>query len=419
MKIAFVNFDDGNGGAAKAAKRLANVLRKQKGYDVDFFVAIKGQDDSNAIQLRGEGTFFRIFNYSKFLYERLYFLFYEASKKVRFNFSPAVSGINLDRHIQLSQYDLIHLHWFNFGLLSLDTFEILLKSGKPIIWTLHDMWAFTGGCHYSLDCEQFKKSCSVCENYLRNPNNSKLALRLQERKEALYGDSKNLTLVTCSKWLQKQANESKILGDKQILQIHNCLENQEFFPMDTREAKVKLSLGEDINYVLFVADSVDNERKGFKYLLESLSYLQNVYFLVIGSVKEQNILETEQLIFLGHVSSTERLRWVYNAASVFVIPSLQDNLPNTILESFACGTPVVGFDNSGISEMISHKETGYLARNRDAKDLANGIDWIVLQNEKSRFIEPCRYFFESHFSEERVAHQYSELYIDAINRNNR
>jgi glycosyltransferase involved in cell wall biosynthesis len=353
-----------------------------------------------------------------FLAERLEFLIYERDKSVRFSFSTGSFGNDLREHAVVQKADVLHFHWTNQGFLSLENMAELAFLDKPIIWTLHDMWAFTGGCHYSQNCLNYQTGCGNCP-YLKRPSERDLSFRIMENKLSLF--NKNIKYVTPSRWLERIARTSLLLADADICTIPNPIDTDFWTPLSTEirlAERQKLGIHPDENVLLFVAMNIKETRKGFDYLKKSLEILRlqqpdfQVVILVLGKA-DPVVLAT--LPFptrsLGLVREASELRKFYGLADLFIIPSLEDNLPNTVMESLACGTPVAGFDTGGIPEMVDHKINGFIAPQRDSIILAEGI-FEVLSN-KNRLIkmrESARKKVLENYSYEIVARQYEQLY---------
>ena len=359
--------------------------------------------------------------YARFVAERLYFLPFERDPSVRFQFSPAVIGADVSFHPAVQQADVLHLHWVNFGFLSLRSFHQLIDLGKPIVWTLHDMWAFTGGCHYSRGCDHFQTYCRQCP-YLKRPGERDLSYRIFEQKRKLF-DRGGIHLVSPSHWLRDETKQSALLGDFPHTVIPNPIDLDTFRPIDRTVANARLELPSNGSLrLLFGSASVTDPRKGFRYFAEALNRLHEqqptaeIEVLVFG--KGRSYLFNEQpypVRHLGLLSSEDDIVAAYNAADAMVVPSLEDNLPNTIVESLACGTPVVGFQTGGIPEMIDHEQNGYLAAARSADELADGLTFIVNHPNQAELRQHARQAAETRYAADVVAGQYVELYSRLVN----
>jgi glycosyltransferase involved in cell wall biosynthesis len=363
LHIVLLSYHDSNGGAGIAAGRL-KVALENAGHRVDYIVREKAST-TNAIKF-GNG----LVSWLKFIAERLFFLRHEKNKEIRFLFNPGVFGSNITKHPLIQKADIVHMHWVNFGFLSLSDIASLTRLNKPVFWTLHDMWAFTGGCHHSGTCENFQHSCGDCK-FLKNPNPNDLSHRLWKTKKEGF-ITKNLHIITCSDWLGNRAKQSSILGKHSIKTIPNAIDTAFFSPNGAG-----LGLNPNKKYVLFVAMRVNAPAKGFHLLKEALQYLDSnttELLIVGGEMSEELPLKARNF---GQVSDPAKMRDIYAAADVFVTPSLEENLPNTIMEAMACGTACVGFSVGGIPEMIEHNVTGYIAQAFDPADLAKGINWCL------------------------------------------
>ncbi|EDX74541.1 glycosyl transferase, group 1 family protein [Coleofasciculus chthonoplastes PCC 7420] len=314
--------------------------------------------------------------------------------------------------------DILNLHWVCGGFLKIET---LAQLKQPIVWTLHDMWAFTGGCHYSQDCDRYTNSCGNCP-LLQSGQNWDLSRWVWQRKTKAWKNI-NLTLVTPSTWLAKCVRSSSLFKDRRVEVIANGLDPEQYKPIDKRLARELLKLPQDKQLLLFGAmGSTSDHRKGFHLLqpaLQCLSQSENQYkteLVVFGSSAPSPQPDFGfKAHYLGKLNDDISLALVYAAADVFVAPSVQDNLPNTVMEAIACGTPSIAFNIGGMPDMIEHQWNGYLAHPYDTKDLANGIAW-VLQDEQRR--QACslrsRDMFEQNFTLDIQAKSYIKLYQDIL-----
>ena len=379
MKVVHVSTYHTFGGAAIAALRLHHALLAA-GVESSLLVQETERPEAN-VEGFYEGFIEKKLAFARFVAERLYFASQEKDKTVRFHFSPLWAGADISTHPLIQQADVIHLHWVNFGFLSLGSLEKLFALGKPVVWTMHDMSTFTGGCHYSRDCDRYLNHCHHCP-YLRKPAAHDLAFRVFERKKQLFKNAP-LTLVSPSKWLAGLAQKAATTQHLNTFSIPNLIDNQHFSPHNKKEAKQKLGLAHTKKWILFAGVNTQDPRKGFAYFKQAINLLKNNAgewgVVVFGKSDPAAMTELDlEVKALGSIPSYEVVS-VYQAADVMVVPSLEDNYPNTIIEAMACGTPVVGFDTGGIPEQILHLETGYVAQLQSAEDLAKGIQF-VLQN---------------------------------------
>ncbi len=413
MKIALVNTSDRIGGAAIACYRLFQALHSTNEVDVTFLVKEKVTDDDR-IQKVNTDYISEKKGQLNFILEKLTFLPKESSSKIRFYFSNPNFGQDISQHPDIQAADIIHLHWINKGFLSFKSLEKLIALGKPIVWTMHDMWTFTGGCHYAGHCDHYLQTCGHC-NYLKNPTANDLSNKIWSKKKALYQKG-NFQFVTCSQWLGRVAKTSGLLNNQSVTNIPNPL-NTSLFKPDGKGKKERPT-------ILFQAMNINEERKGLKYLLESLQLLKERYpdfaatlRLVIFGKSKTDILdkigiETE---YLGLIAGDQAIIEAYNKADCFVIPSLEDNLPNTVMEALACGKPVVGFDTGGIPEMVNHKKNGYIAAQKDVKALAEGIYWVLNDTKRYQELsENARQKVITTYAFDKIAKRYTTLYQQVL-----
>ncbi len=413
MKIVHINRSDLTGGAAIAASRIVEALISS-GVDAKLLVATKNSDN-DYVHTALTNKYDKLKLFFNFLYDVVSFIPYEKDKKNRFAFSFSKRGFNLTKNNAIKNADIIHLHWFNQGFLSLKGLEQILSLGKPVVWTLHDMWAFTGGCHYSAGCTNYEKNCGQCPMLLE-PRDNDISNVQHIRKEAFYKNS-NLTFVTCSGWLQGLAENATLTSNHTVKTIHNPIDTSIFKPISRIDARKKLGLPLDKKIILFGAANIADPRKGIKLLIHALKdldkeeYNSEVELVLFGKMHEG--LEAElpfPAITMNYIYKTEKLVNLYNAADLFVLPSLEDNLPNTVVESMACGTPVVGFRIGGVPEMVSHGTSGYLASLGDAQGLSKGIDYILKNADNIDFRKKSRENVLEKFEPKQIAQEYIELY---------
>jgi len=418
--LVIISKSDLDGGAAIAAYRLFRALKKNIfSWHSEMLVQRSLSNDLNLTSvLKGKsGKYISLLTLAL---EKLFFMFSEKNRTVRFQFSLGNTGIPIMNYKIVREADIFHLHYVTQGFLSLNTIEKLLQTNKPMVWTLHDMWPFTGGCHYSGECKFYQWGCGNCK-FLKSPSPNDLSAALFRKKEKIF-QNKNITVVACSKWLAKIAKESLLFKGVKIIDIPNPIDQTEFYSIDKKNAKKELGLKENKIYLLFAAGNIFDERKGIQYLIDALKLLsetpeliKNIELLVMGKSNiNLNDYFPVPVNYFGQVSGIENLRRIYNAADSFLLPSVQDNLPNTIMESLACGTPVIAFKTGGVPEMIIHKETGFLAEERSAISLSDGIKWLV-ENTNTDFQKPCTEYVKNNYSEEIVAGKYANLYQSLIN----
>lgn len=411
MKFLLLNTSDNIGGAAVAAKRLINSLRRYE--SVKMLVCNKKTIAPDIVPASTNGIQ-TIINRSRFLWERLIiFIANFFSRQNLFQVSIANTGNNVIKQSVVQEADIIHLHWINQGFLSLSDLKKLIASGKPVVWTLHDLWPATAICHYPDKCEKYQSKCSQCPLQVASPLFD-LAAWTYKRKKKIGLDK--VHFVGCSRWITKMAEKSSLLEGASFTSIPNPIDTSVFKPVNKSDARTLLHLSEDKFFFLFAAAKLSDKRKGASYLIEACLVLKQYYedkieIVLMGNGSEELCCVLPfKVNSLGYISDQATMVAAYSCADLFVIPSLEDNLPNTIMESMACGTPCVGFATGGIPEMIDHKINGYVANYMDANDLANGIQWILNNPNPQVLSNACVKKVQENYTEEVVAKQYIALY---------
>ena len=400
------------GGAAIAAGRLMDALRNN-GIQAKMLVRDKQTDRVTVIGLKKS-----LWKIWQFIWERIVIWKANHFKKHNlFEVDIANTGTNVISLPELSQADVIHLHWINQGMLSLKDIRRIIESGKPIVWTMHDMWPFTGICHYAGDCDKYTSHCENCP-ILYKGNKKDLSFHtFQQKKRMLEGS--HIHFVSCSQWLGNMAKRSKLIGNHSIVSIPNAINTNLFKPRDKQAARHKLGLPMDKQLLLFGSMKTSDKRKGIDYLVNACELLAKSHpdfckqlgVVILG--KESNLYESLfpfPIYSMNYVNSEKELADIYNAVDLYVTPSLQDNLPNTIMEAMACGIPCVGFNVGGIPEMIDHLHNGYVADYKSAEDFANGIHWALSEGEYESLSQEAHRKVLTSYSESAVAKRYIEIY---------
>ncbi|MBR8826972.1 MAG: glycosyltransferase family 4 protein [Gomphosphaeria aponina SAG 52.96 = DSM 107014] len=412
MKICLVSRYDSRGGAARAAYWLHEGLRGS-GAEVKMLVGQKNRDDFTVVSPTGKlaKAFITLGPTLDGLPQLLY------KKREKTAFSSGWGPDILAAQIRKIAPDIINLHWVGGGYLQIET---LAKLQQPIVWTLHDMWAFTGGCHYTQACDRFLQSCGACPQ-LNSTQNWDLSRWIWARKARAWKNV-NMTIVTPSVWLGECARASSIFQGFRVEVIPNGLELAKYQPIKRKIAKKLLGLSPDKQLVLFGAvNATSDNRKGFDLLMGGLKKLRekttNIELVIFGASQPENVPNFGfKTHYLGKLFDDISLSLVYAAADVFVAPSLQDNLPNTVLEALACGTPCVAFKIGGMGDMIQHEFNGYLAQPFIIEDLAKGISWVLEDGARHQQLgERARLKVEQEFSQQLTARRYQSLFQELLN----
>ena len=413
MRVLIVNTSERTGGAAVAANRLMEALNNN-GVKAKMLVRDKETDH---LTVAGLPSSWR--QQWNFLWERfVIWLHLHFRREHLFEVDMANAGTDITNLPEFQEADVIHLHWINQGMLSLKGIRKILTSGKPVVWTMHDIWPATAVCHYSRGCEQYLSQCDQCPLL---PGDS-LARQVWRRKVQML-NGQRLIYVCCSEWLAGEAKKSALLKDQRIVSIPNAIDTRLYRPQDKKQARQTLDLPTDRRIILFVSQRVTDPRKGISYFVDAVSRLvqqhpemkDNTGVAILGGHAEEVASQLALPSYpLGYVSDPSRIVNVYNAADVFVLPSLEDNLPNTIMEAMACGVPCVGFHVGGIPEMITHQVNGYVAKERDAADLAQGIRYVLAEADYETLSRYSLHQVAQKYSQQSVASRYIEEYQNSM-----
>ncbi|MGH7945905.1 MAG: glycosyltransferase [Opitutaceae bacterium] len=416
IRVTQISTTDVRGGAARAAHRLHRMLGPA-GVSSHMFVAQRFSDDPAVVEYNPFSPAPSVVGRAFFRLSRR--LHRPSVDKAGAYFSPDWSLTGWRLVSQLPDCDVVNLHWVAdmFDYRSLPQ----LAARHPIVWTFHDMNAFTGGCHYSGLCDRFIDRCGSCPQLMTTTNDADLTLRVMERKRQVLArvPRSRLTVVSPSHWLAQEARRSTLFRDFDVRIIPNGIDVREFHPIPRAEARRRLNLPMDARIVLFVADLVIDRRKGLRLLLKAFQEIKDIPGLLLVTLGRggYDAAGAPPTRHLGSLHNSEDLCAAYSAADAFAIPSLQDNLPNTILESMACGTPVVGFAAGGVREAVLDGVSGLLAPTGDFGALAAALYRILgdraLQSTLSR---QARLRVEREYAIGLQAQRYASLYQELVGR---
>ncbi len=417
MKIVILNTFERTGGAAVAASRLRESLRAE-GEDVTMVVRDK-QSASKLVIGLNHSSLQRLLNKCNFVWERLViFIYNRCSKKDLFAVSLANTGCKLSRLSVLQEADIIHIHWINQGFLSINEIQAIGKLGKPIVWTMHDMWPCTGICHHARECNGYYSDCATCPFTA----SSTLAASTLAKKKHIW-EKLNVTFVTCSKWLQERTSHSVLMTNKEVLSIPNPIDTLKFAPMDQPSCREHFRLPVEKALLLFGAVKASDKRKGIDYMKAAVQLLvdkhpewkEKLELVIFGkSDREMQELFPVKVHQIPYITSEQEMIQLYNTADLYITSSLEENLPNTIMEAMSCGVPCAGFNIGGIPEMIDHLENGYVAGYKSANDLAEGIHQLLHHADFSQLKQKARNKVIQSYSFASVAKRYIELYTQLI-----
>ena len=414
MRILLLNTTDINGGAARAAYRLHQGLNGigvqsqmlvQEKFSSDTMVQAPGNRVEQGIA-RGRISF-----------DALPLKCYSQTRKANFSLQWLPERIALQ--VTNLNPDVINIHWTGSAFLR---WETLTKFKQPVVWTLHDMGAFTGGCFYAHDCRGYTASCGKCPQL--GSHRERDLSRWVWRRKAKAWQNLDLTVVSPSGWLAKCAGESSLFGDVTIKVIPNGVDINKYQPITKSVARELLGLAQDKHIIMFGSlNATSDRRKGFHLLQPALQNLSQAGWgdkaqvVVFGASQGSNSLELGfKTDYLGTLKDDLSLALAYSAADVFVLPSLQENLANTVMEALACGTPCVAFDIGGMPDMIDHKANGYLVKPLQVEDLAAGIAWVLDNPERRKKLsDNAREKVIQEFTQEIQANRYLRLFEEIKN----
>lgn len=406
MKILHISYSDINGGAAIAAYRLHRSLI-DSGVNSAMFVVNRSSGDFTVDSYQNK--YQKVLSIVKPQIVNL-FLNYFLKTKNKTIHSLSYFSSKLVNKINSSDVDIVHIHWFQREMLSISDIS---KIKKHVVWTMHDMWAFCGAEHYT---EDFRWRDGYSKNNRPSYEKGLDINRFIWKKKIKYWNSP-IHLVSPSNWLSNFARNSKLMSKWPVSVIHNPIDTKTWKPISKKLSRELLNLPSETDLLLFgaVGGTLDF-RKGFDLLENSLKLLpkdNNIQLVVFGQSKPKDPPNFPFPVhYLGHVNDDLTLRTVYSAADLFILPSRQDNLPNTGIESLSCGTPVLAFNTGGLSDIVVHEYNGYLADSFDVHDFSNGVMWLLKKSNSQRenISKNARNYAVSNFDKNTISSQYIKLY---------
>ena len=411
MKVVIVNHSDMQGGAAIVSLRLAHALQ-EKGVDARMLV-IDRQSGDALVGVMGSS----LRNKWNFLAERLgVFLRNGMRRDTLFKIDTGSHGINIASHPWVKDADVVCLNWVNQGTMSLKGIKQLHDSGKPIVWTMHDMWNCTGVCHYSFECERYKERCHSCP--LLKTKGNDLSTTIQEKKRKLYEQAR-IHFVAVSHWLAECCKQSTSMADCDLSVIYNAFPINDFDC--TRLTGGIEGIPADKKIIVMGARRLDVEVKGFKELIETTQYIarnkldlaRKVHLVLYGDLHEKSLLKKIKVpcTYLGTIASTQQLSRLYRHSDIVLSTALYENLPGTLIEGQASGCLPVTFGMGGQADIVDHLKTGYIADYKDAASVAQGIEWAIDANVSRQFLHDE---VERKFAAPMIAQSYINLFNKII-----
>lgn len=414
MKVLHLSTSDLGGGAARAAYRLHQGLRK-KGIESQMLVARKLSDDPTVIRIRAPRTIIGRFRWN-LRHQRLSrsinpYSAYLAKHSRPFSDDRSAFGISVLE--QMPTHDIINLHWIT-RFIDHESFFKNIPSNTPIVWRLSDENPFTGGCHYSEDCSRYTAFCGSCPQ-LGSSDYKDLSYQIFQRKQNAFSyiDPKRIHIIAQSNWIAKAVQNSSLFSAFPMSVIHSGVDTVTFRWLNKTAARDVLGIPANSKVLLFVAQDLDFPRKGFRELCNAISqllHIDSISLLTVGK-GEPEVQVPIPHHRLGYVANERLLSIVYNAADILVVPSLNDNLPNVILEALSCGVPVIGHDVGGIPDVVRNGETGLLVESLAPHVLAGSIEELLTNDElRLKLSENAGKCARNEFSREIQVQRYTKLY---------
>lgn len=415
IKVILICHSDKLGGASIVTMRLMQALRNE-GVDARMLVYTKMSDDENVALMSTRGM--RGF---KFMVERARIALSNGfSRKNLFKVSIANTGMHVDKHPWVKEADIIALNWINQGLLSLKGLERLGRLGKPIVWTMHDMWSLTGICHHAFECEGFKKECGKCM-FLRSKKANDLSHSVWKRKHRLYSEVP-ITFIAVSNWLAERARSSSLLRDTDVRTIPNAFPVKSFHT-EPEGSISTMRFNPSQNIIVMGAARLDDPIKGLSYAIEALNYLfdnrpdisRNAIAVFFGDIRDREHFDNLRFphIYLGRISDSKLLRNIYASSKVVLSTSLYETLPGTLIEGQAAGCLPVTFGRGGQRDIVTHLQDGYIAEYKNARSVADGIVWALGSKADRRKLHDS---VAERFAASTVARKYIKLFEELIQR---
>ena len=326
-------------------------------------------------------------------------------------FSTGLAGFNFIGEKAYQEADVVHMHWINNGFVKTRDFS---RIDKPVIWTIRDMWPLTGGCHYSMGCIGYKSNCGDCPQ-LKSKNSFDLSRFIVSQKKKHF--QKSMKIIGISNWISELASDSSVFNSFDVRTIPNCINTEDFFPIEKTLAKLLLGIDTAKKIVLIGAQSVSDFYKGFDKFLDALDSIDaEKYHICFFGNAAKDILINKQFTstMLGFLHDPIALRIAYSCADVFVAPSIQEAFGKTIAEAMACGVPVVCFDATGPKDIVDHKINGYLAVPFESKDIADGINWICDNENYLTLRVKARDKIVKYFNQITISEHYKKIYDEVF-----
>ena len=405
MHVLHINTSEQTGGAAIAASRLVRAINRH-GIKAKLLVRDQQTEEPTTLTIPAQWGL-----RCAFLWERARIWMTNGfSRHNLWSVDIACAGSDITHLPAFQEADIIHLHWINQGLLSIRQIERILAIGKPVVWTLHDMWPVTGICHHAGTCLHYHTHCHDCP-LLRFPSSKDLSWAVFQEKIKAYSRG-HITFVGVSRWMTERARQSALTQGHALHTIGNALSMDEYVPADRHLARQSLGIPDGVPVIAFGAARIDLPAKGLQRLLNALDTdvlrQKRPHLLLFGTCKDAQLWSHIPCTYtyVGEVHGSKALSRLYSSADVLVNSSDYETFGQTLTEAMACGCTPVSFDCGGQTDIIRHRENGYLAHAYDINDLSEGILWAISTPLPVHILRQSA----ARFSTDTIARQYSELY---------
>lgn len=417
-----MNAYDGNGGAGQAMMRLHHAL-KREGVHSEALCMYRFHSGTDVTPIYRNGLG-KLRSIAAIFSER--YLVKALTPNQGIPFSLQWFGLPVHRHPLVRRADILHLHWVNHGMLSPRQLEKLFALKKPVVWTLHDSNPLTGGCHVRYDCIRYEDRCGMCPALdSRRENDWSRRAWNAKAKAVRAAQPGQLTWVAPSRWMGGSARKAGLNPGQPVEVIGNALETEVFYARDRSKCRQELGIPPD-SFVLLAGHmpSSTDRHKGAAELRQAIARLRafpevdhsRIRLVFFGSRQGDGEAWPYPCHFAGKISQDELLAAYYSAADIFLFPSLQESLGYTALESLACGTPVVAFETSGVTDVVRHQENGYLAETGNALDFAEGIKWVYGHPDRAELGAQGIAHAAAHYDSHVVAAKHLNLYKQLLSR---
>ena len=327
-------------------------------------------------------------------------------------FSTANTGIPLKKLTEGAPADIHHLHWVHDGYMGFNQMKALSRMPGRKVISLHDSWWITGGCNVTHGCDRWMQGCGACPQLQSSSSNDFSARHLEKKRRQV--QALKPVIICASRWMYERVKQSPVMQGLQVERVPYPIDTAVFKPLQKSVARELLNLPADKKLILFGAVDIDDANKGYAFFRHAVNRLNddNIEVVIFGNTDPARLQLNKKVHLTGRLHDEITLALAYNAADVFVAPSLEDNFPNTVLESIACGIPVTAFAIGGMPDMVEHEKNGYLAAKGDVDDMIHGIQRCLEQQQNMSTFARAKTLRE--FTYEAVAAQLISIYHSGI-----